>query len=270
MHISEKDGRMSFVNLGSIRDFVRDMPNADTEKNMKKKVDFLCDFEVTQSYGIIPRRKPLSVVKDNFRIDDGVFETVGIFRHSSSRCASAFAYYATLLKEYMNVFKPDSIVIGGVRFSMHNFYYELLQIVQEAGAFITEDDTSRNEKVRLLHMVKILFATGVFEYYESRCETTKLDVLKEAFVEREDLDIKTYFLFKEIKHEIFINGRVRTVTDYITSLIQDRDAEFICGILKDKIVRAYLDANDGKRKMRSNQEEIEKLIKSCSTMVDSF
>lgn len=269
LHISENGGSLSFVNLGDIRAFVQNMNKAESEEKMRAKIDFLREFEITETYSIIPRKKELALVKNNFKVDDGVYEAVGIFKHTSSRCATAFSYYATLVREYMNTFKPESINVGNARFTMRNFYYELLEVVKDAGAYITVENSEKHEEVKLLHTVKSLFAAGVFEYYESRCETSKLGVLKEAFVERETLDVNTYFLFKEINHEVYVDGRSKPVTEYIES-ITNGDIDYIAGAMADKIVRAYLDANVERRIMRPVEEKINSLIKKQSSLVEKF
>ena len=269
LHISETGGSLSFVNLGDIRLFVQNMHKADSEEQMRKKIDFLKSFEITENYSIMPRKKELAVVKNNFTVDDGVYEAVGIFKHTSSRCATAFSYYATLLREYMNTFKPESLIVGNAKFSMRNFYYELLDVVENAGAYITVEDSQKYEEVKLLHTVKSLFAAGVFEYYESRCETSKLSLLKEAFVERKVLDVDTYFLFKEINHEVYVDGKSKPISEYIESRTSG-DVDFISEAMENKIVRAYIDANVEKRTMRPIEEKINNLIKKQRSLVEKF
>ena len=268
-YISERGGKMSIVNLGDIRTFVQNMVYAEAEVQMQTKVEFLKQFSLTENYTILPRTTPFEIAKINSKVDDGVYEIVGIFKHTSSRCATAFSYYTTLLREYMNTFKPESLTIGNRRFTMRNFYYELADVVREAGAYITVKNSEVYDGVKLFHAVKGLFAAGVFEYYESCCETSKLGVLKEAFVQRDTFDAKTYFLFKEIEHSVFVDGNTKTIGDYIFS-ITNGDAKFIIGSMGDKVVRAYLDANIETGTLQSVVERIDKLISKQKSLTEKF
>ena len=270
MHITEKNGTLTFVNLGSIRDFVRNMPKVQSEEKMLEKIEFLNDFEITENYEMIPRRAPLEDRGADALVEaDGVYEVIGIYERESSRCATAFSYYAKLLREYMRVFKPESILIGECTFSMRNFYRDLLNVIGEAGAQMTSKDAALSDEVKMLYIVKAMFAFGVFDYYESRCETSKLRLLKEAFVERRVLDLKTYFLFKDIKHEVLVDKKTKSVSEYIFDLI-GTDAYYTMGVMGDKIVEAYMDANIPCEKMAEIKKKVAELNKKHAALLDDF
>jgi hypothetical protein len=110
----------------------------------------------------------------------------------------------------------------------------------------------------------------VFEYFEARCETRKLQGLKKSFVESERIDIETYFRFEGIKHFVTLGGERRSISGYFGEIVK-REASYIEGNFgKDKIAKAYFAAKIPAGEWKVADGEIEKLIAEQQKLINEF
>lgn len=269
-YVDETDGKITLKNLGGIKGFIQNMAKPATVKTMSERYRFLREFKITVNGRVLPREQPLPLSSARAAEDDGVYESVGLFSLAASQCATAYNYYVTLLKEYMDVFHPDSIRFANGYFSCRNFYEELLVAITDACAHLSEERAGSYPEVQRLYVVKSFFDRGVFDYFETRCETKKLQGLKKAFVESEKVDLETYFRFEGLKHFVTVGGERKTVGGYFKETVK-REASFIEGNFgTDKIARAYFAAKIPSGDWKVAEGEIEKLLAEQQKLVNEF
>ena len=267
VYVSDENGEISIINLGNAREFVSKMAVPSDFDTMELMSKFLEEFEITSGYKLLPRKTKLKTWVASNTEDDRAYEILGITGYTSSQCATAYDNYLTILAEYMRVFKPEKLTIGNLSFSMRNFYYEILTVFKNAGAFLKTPHPENYREVKIFYVVKSLFERGIFEIYERSCETIKLSRLKKVF-EAPAVTIKDYFDCKEIDHELYVDGYFITVSEYIERIVS-KNAGFIMGTMNDEIMNAYISSNiketDGN--FVSAEREINRMLKEQKELI---
>lgn len=258
-------GGMELINLGSIREFVSTMPSPAPLARLEERIAFLERFEVTESYRVRLRTEPLQISQRQGMEDDSVYDAVGLTRFETSQCATAYNKYVTLLKEYIRVFRPETLTVGAYRFTARSFYTEVMDVIAIAGAHLSEADAADSADSIGFYLVKSLFARGVFDYYEMLCETEKLETLKRSFLEHDRINLEMYFALDHIVHTVYINGEQMTVSDYIADRIGEDpwgDVRRLKSYLEgdDPVLQAYFRARITPGDERDAFGKIEKLI----------
>ena len=263
-------GRLTMTNLGDIRSFAEQMAKPASIEQMSRRVAFLKEFEITPNYRILKRERPLTVSRVRTAEDDGVYDVVGISEQTTSQSATAYNLYMTLLKEYVDVFKPEVLLIGSCRFTSKNFYSELLDIIEDAGAYFVVEEANSYEQVKRLYTVQSLFSRGVFEYFEAHCETDRLSVLKKAFVETSKLNITAYFKFRGIEHKVFVDGVRIPISEYLPRIVdKEPTASYLDNLLKhDKIIQAYIEAQLPAEDKRILRENVNRMMTDNQKLID--
>lgn len=268
--VDETEGKLSLVNLGSIRKLVADLCKPATVEVMAEKYRFLKEFRVTVNYKIARRSKPLELSSTKTKEDDGVYDVLGLSGAASSQCATAYNYYATLVKEYADVFHPDAIVLGDCCFTCRNFYDELVNTITGACAHFTGDDAKTYPEVKKLYLAKSFFDRGIFEYFESRCETDKLPRLKKVFLEADELNMETYFRFDGVKHWVTDHGERKTVSAYLAEAAT-RGKEYLIGMMgSDKIFKAYFAAKTTAADWKVASGEIDRMLSDQRKLIEEM
>ena len=150
---------------------------------------------------------------------------------------------------------------------MRNFYYEILTVFKNAGAFLKTPHPENFREVKVFYVVKSLFERGIFEIYEKGCETLKLSRLKKVFM-ASAVTVNDYFNCKEIEHELYVDGYFITVSEYIERIVT-KDAGFIIGSMDDEIVKAYISSNVEEKdtKYVSAENEINRMLKEQKELI---
>ena len=267
VYVSNKNGEISIINLGNTHEFVAKMTEPLDFDTMEVMCDFLEEFEITSRYSLLPRKCELKKWTSSSGEDDGTYEILGITGYTSSQCATAYNNYLTILGEYIRVFKPETITIGDLNFSVRNFYYEILSVFKNAGAYLTVDNPEIYREVKIFYVVKSLFERGIFDTFEKYCETKKLAPLKKIF-ESKAVSISDYFSCKDIDHELYVDGYHISVSEYIGRIVSN-DAGFILGAINDKVLDAYLSANVDEKNVRfvSAEKEINRMLKEQKELI---
>ena len=267
VYVSHENGEISIINLGNAREFVSKMAEPSDFDTMERMCSFLEEFEITSGYKLLPRRTKLKTWVASNNEDDRAYDILGITGYTSSQCATAYDNYLTILAEYMRVFKPEKLTIGNLSFSMRNFYYEILTVFKNAGAFLKTPHPENFREVKVFYVVKSLFERGIFEIYEKACETLKLSRLKKVFM-ASAVTVNDYFNCKEIEHELYVDGYFITVSEYIERIVT-KDAGFIIGSMDDEIVKAYISSNVEEKdtKYVSAENEINRMLKEQKELI---
>lgn len=259
------NGSMEIINFGSISDFVKRMSKPDTLENLEDRVAFLERFEISKNYRIHLRTVPLSISKRQGMEDDSVYTSVGLTDFETAQCATAYNKYITLLKEYIRVFEPEQLTIGVYHFSARNFYTEVMDLIAIAGAHLSEQNSSDTVDSHGFYLLKSLFARGVFDYYESLCETEKLQELKQNFLEHDKINLEMYFRLDNIVHTIYIDGVHTTISDYLSDVIGENPSGDVRRLVshlrgEDPILQAYFRARISSKDERDAIASIDRLI----------
>ena len=267
VYVSHENGEISIINLGNAREFVSKMAEPSDFDTMERMCSFLEEFEITSGYKLLPRKTKLKTWVASNNEDDRAYDILGITGYTSSQCATAYDNYLTILAEYMRVFKPEKLTIGNLSFSMRNFYYEILTVFKNAGAFLKTPHPENFREVKVFYVVKSLFERGIFEIYEKGCETLKLSRLKKVFM-ASAVTVNDYFNCKEIEHELYVDGYFITVSEYIERIVT-KDAGFIIGSMDDEIVKAYISSNVEEKdtKYVSAENEINRMLKEQKELI---
>lgn len=268
--VDETDGKFTVTNLGRIRDFVNNLTKPVSIEEMRMKYKFLQAFSITLNYKLTVRTTALELSSKVRSEDDGIYELLGLRDISSSQCATAYNYYVTLAREYVDVFHPTRLELNGHVFFFQNFYAQVLETVVSACMHLTEGAGYRqNVDVKKFYLVKSLFERGVFDYFEKGCETDKLRVLKRAFFESDDLDLSTYFSFEGITHWIMDRGEKKTVSDYLAENVL-KGRHYMLEFQTDKILNAYVSAKVNAEELKIAFDEIDNILANAQRLVDKL
>lgn len=269
-YVDDADGKLTLVRLGTVQSFISELSVLGSYEATERKYKFLSRFTVLPTGQVIVRKNPLGPEVSEFKEDDSVYELIGI-KGASSYCASYYNRYAAILKEYIEVFHPASVRIGGFTFSARDFYARVLGIVEEGYACMLSEEDFGNRRAAYF-LVKSLFARGVFSYFESRCETSKLQDLKGLISEK--LDPVAYFAFPDMEHKIYRDGRALTITEYFGELTDEKLAgELPKGrslFRSEEVAQAYFTAKVNANRSSTARKQIDKAVEEAEKIIEKF
>ena len=252
-------------NLGNKDKFIQSLMKVDTLENLKLKYKFLEKFEILNDGSLKLRSKDkefntLNQWKDK-KIDDSVYDLLGIMEKDSSSCKEAFLHYMMFVKTYMELVNPKSISIADVKLSSNNFYNDILSLIEEEGPYLSMTVVEKNASKKTLYkldFVKSLLDLGVIENYVKLCGTSKLDELVDFINNR---TLKKYFTLTDVKkYSVYRRGEIISINEYINKLIKE-DFDILN---KDNVLATWLDAkiiND------KNSEAVREKLKKCDEKI---
>ena len=268
-YIDDAEGRLRLVKLGTIRNFIFEFTTPESYGIMERKCKFLSRFCVLPTGRVIARKNDFGV--DGKMPDDSVYSFLEI-KGASSYCASYYNFYTSILKEYIEVFHPQTLKIGTLSLSLRDFYSKMVNVVEEGYACILNDADFGSRRAQYF-LVKNLLERGVLAYYEERCETSKLRELKKLFVDKQDP--VAYFAFPDVNHKLYHNGRCLTISEYLRWIVQNK----VYGELPKKyslfqeyeVARAYFEAMQHKNpQLNGLNGKIEETIKAAEKIIKQF
>ena len=225
------------INLGQISLFINNMHQPSELANMKNMIYFLEKYRVSQ-FGVVPRTIEFPFERS---VRDGLQEDVSMYASlnltSSASYASEYDCYVTLLHEYVKVFAPDKIKIGGLVFSRNNFSHELEEIVKDLCKSYfgkVADDVFENYKSHAW-LAKSIYERNILSEYvlENRSYIDKLMQL----ISKPTLG-QYIALFNDSK--IQVNSTEFSIHEYIAEILQE-DIYTACGAFReDDVVREFL------------------------------
>lgn len=262
--VTESGGHLVIRSLGRLSDLAVHFAEPASLQEMEDRVHLFEHFSISRGRALLPRSAPLAVSHASVTEDDCVYALTGLTELAASQAATAYNYYMTLLSEYVETFRPDSIKVGGMTFTRRNFYREISEAVVAACAHLTEHNRRHSPEEQQLHLIKSLFARGIFRDFERDCEADCLRELRRAFIERDTVDLATYFTF-ETEHKILIDGRLTDIDGYVHSLLARDGIAFVRGLARkgDTVLDAYIAARTERADIARVSNEIEDLIREC-------
>lgn len=262
-YFSEEKGIYRLNDLGTINSFVMDFWKINDLEVLEKRFAFLSQFRITSNYHVIKREKELELLKANEEEDDGIYDVVEISRYTTSQCATMYNLYTTLLKEYIDVFKPSSFNFGKYIISKENFLFEIKSIIENAYRWLTDEKSAHQEEdVKLLFTIKSFFSRNVFSYYEEICESqVQLNELKDLFIKNKQISLTNYFSYKGFKHLINTTDGVMTIKEYVLSILDQNFLKALPEIKGNKIIEKWLESVVDKTTEAAKIAELKKLIK---------
>ena len=260
--VTERGGRTVVTPLGRLSEFVRHFADPAPLEVMEARIGLLERFSVTRSGSLLPRTAPLVMSRASKTEDDSVYSLTGIASFAASQAATAYNCYMTLLSEYVESFRPDSITVGDVTFTRRNFFREITEAVVAACAHLTEHNRRYSDDEKRLHLIRSLFARGIFRDFERGCEADRLQELRAAFIDRDTVDLATYFAY-DTEHRLLIDGTLTDVDGYVRS-ITAQGVAYICGRARkggDTVLEAYFAARVRREDIARASTDIESLIR---------
>lgn len=259
--VTEKRGHLQIRSLGKLRDFAQNFADPASLEVMEERLHLFEHFRFNINRTLVPRTEPLRISHARETEDDSVYALTGIAGLAASQAATAYNFYMTLLCEYTESFHPDRITVGGLTFTRRNFYREILSLVTDACAHLSEGEGRTSPEEKQLYLVKSLFSRGVFRDFEKDCEADRLQELRRAFIERDRLDLSAYFAF-DVEHEVYIDGQLTDIGGYVRAQIAKGLAELRGHIRKgDTVLDAYFAARVRREDLARATNEIEDLIR---------
>lgn len=268
-YLEDINGTIKIIKVGKIDDFIKQYAKMESYEKLKNKFEFLTKFKILPNGSIIKRDLPLRI-DDNNSDDDSIYSLIGI-TGSSSIYASYYNYYINIIKEYINVFHPNQIVIGGINFNKNNFYDTILNIVNNGYASMFESKDFKNARAKMW-LVKSLFEHKVLEYFESYCETTKLSKIKALL--KNEFDISEYFSCDEFNHKIYKNNEEYTLSKYIEIVLNEalnRNLPISESIFKSSsAIESYFKARINEKLIEEAKRNIKNAISESEKIINKF
>lgn len=260
--VTERGGHLVIRSLGKLADFSRSFAEPAPLEEMEERLRLFEHFSISRGRALLPRSTPITVSRATAVEDDCIYALTGIAQLAASQAATAYNCYMTLLSEYVETFRPDSITVGGMTFTRRNFYRETVEAVVAACAHLTEHNRRYSTEEKRLYLIKSLFARGIFRDFERDCEADRLRELRRAFIERDTVDLATYFTF-DVEHRILVDGELTDMDGYIRSLIGQGIAHLRGRAQKgDTVLDAYISARVERSDIVRASNEIEDLIRT--------
>lgn len=226
----------SMIRLGSLDTFIKNMQKPSSLSLMNDMIAFLrsyriCDGEVVSRSPAYP----FDVSKRNGLVEDqSMYTALGLT--SSSNYASEYDCYVTLLREYVDTFRPDKVTVGDLTFTKANFSDEIQAVVEDLcqALFGEATDTVVLKKKGRAWLTKSLYERDILRSFH--CENDEYVQKLMALVEAPTLD--AYFTLFDIP-SFRIGSRIVKMNEYIDMLMDD-DAYTICGKFREnEVVREY-------------------------------
>lgn len=270
--IAEKDASLVLVdnisgsyelrNFGTIESFVENWLKFSSFEELQSKCKLIRNFKITSAYKLLKREKPLEISSSFIKEDDSVYASSYIDNVTTSASATAYNYYMTIIKEYIDEFKPNKIDIGILSFTKYNFYEEIIKIVFDACLYLTNQDASINDesKQKFDFLISLLHR-GVLNYYESFCETSKLEKIKDEFLIPNKLNLKTYFKSDIIDAKIWSDNTAITIDEYFLQIIGNDIISGVEKLNKNNIIKTWFAAKIDEANLRKKQEDLKTLMK---------
>jgi len=282
LSFSEARGNITYTNseglieeVGSISEVMRDMISPDVSFARKRQIErCLLKFRITRDGTLLERREPLSVYNSaGKKIDDRIYAALSLQASSSYR--SEYNCFMTLLREYMRVFKPNSVTVGPLVFTKNNYSVENRKILCEFFEVLLAEDVNereRNEIIGRVWLAKELLEEGILGYNcENAEELNELFAFVSSGIETEAQKaaaLRKYFdKFSADPCIRTSRGRIK-IGEYVREQLRARDPYAVCEIVNGNIIiREYLDSKTG---IGAGKEKMAELFSKLDTMYSNF
>jgi hypothetical protein len=219
------------IRLGSTSDFIENMKKPTPFENMENMISFLEKYKVMQGGAVVKRDSYSPFKRVSCEIQcDCIYNVLGL--KASSKYATEYNYFATILKEYIDVFSPDRVEAGGLVFTKLNCSAEIKKIVGDfcAARFGQADADSFRKIEGRAWLTKSIYKAEIFSSFGLENES-HINELIELISESESGIDKYYGLFD---NPTFIFGSKEVnVSQYIKEIIEKDDVRAICVKFED-------------------------------------
>lgn len=248
-----RDDSLELCRLGRVADFVKGMSTFVSFTPLRqKKLNFLREFRITPSYHVEARETPLEESRETDSSDDeSIYKGIGISPAFSNVYATVYNEYVTMLKEYMDTFKPSEVRIGVAPYDMvftkKGFKSQLEDILWDAGQYIEDNADAWRGRVETVkyYMTRSLLIRGVFDDYLSQSEFKKMDRFIERFYRTKKMDRRMYFslpVTKGKQHKVTLDTDTLPIRDYVRGMLTGNPISDQEKMAKNSVVNDYLDA----------------------------
>jgi hypothetical protein len=271
-------GTLNLHRLGKIDDFVKDMCVFENNAARRRDIlNFLREYRITPSHRVELREQPLEESKETGDSDDAcIYVGMGISRAFSNVYATAYNEYVTILKEYMDTFKPEQVMIGTepytLIFTRRGFRAQLENIIRSAGQYI-DDNTQLwygHKEVVQYYMTRSLLLRGVLDSYLSSSEYLSMESFIKRFYRTSQIDRRLYFALPTVKntpYTVTVDGRSMTVQEYIRSGLKENWIADQTWLLRDSIVRDFIET---RKEDSLIANAIQEKLQRATTAIESY
>ena len=216
------------IDLGTVTEFISNMQHPTDLPNMEKMVAFLRKYQLRRN-GVIERRvanEPLQEFsRGDLTEDVSMYDTLSL--GSTTRCATEYDRFVTLLHEYVITFNPSEVKIGDITFTRRHFSAEIEEIVQnlcktEFGREVSPD--AKKHAKGLAWLAKSIYERGILSTFTVE-NGAVIDALMQLIAQ--PTQERYLALFGE-NAVIQVGNEDLSVRKYIAQLMED-DIFTICG-----------------------------------------
>lgn len=259
------------VFFGTLAQFRRDMLVPSPLAKMQAMIAFLKKYYLGRGTAVTLRtsKTPLMQFTDDADAEERE-EDASMYRAarlcSSSRYATEYRCFITLLREYAAVNAPEQIDVGELHFTRANYSAELMRTVSDfCTAHFGEADAETEERLKgRAWLAKSLFERGVLPF---PCENAKRIQACFALLSPKNFTIEGYYrTFSSASPEFFFGGRIVTLHEYIGRVIEEKDAFTAASeLVHDARVTAWFTVKNA-----APAEETERLMEAYRKQYEEF
>ncbi len=241
---------ISVTNYGSADNFVNAMCKMQSIEKMDSMVSALETYRINSDHSIVRRAEG-----DRFTLSDkeaGSSESEIIYSYlglPSSEALRAYNLYVSLIREYIDVFEPSSVSVGGIAISRTGLLATLHTLTRDICkyAYGENNDPGRCDEARArAYLLKSLLDRGILDYYKRSCESTKLNRYLKLIASQDD--VGEFFDLFGSDAKIMMDNRELTVGQYIYELISRYPIDTLIEMFSDNdFLKRYLSDVRGSR-----------------------
>ena len=241
---------ISVTNYGSAENFVKTMCKLQSIERMDSMVSALETYRINSDHTVVRRADG-----DRFTLSDkaaGSSESELIYSYlglPSSEALRAYNLYVSLLREYIDVFEPSGVSIGGIVISRTGLIATLHTLTGDICKYAygeNNDPERQNEARARAYLLKSLLDRGILDYYKRSCESTKLNRYLKLIASQDD--VGEFFDLFGSDAKIMMDNREISVGQYIYELISRYPIDTVIELFSDNdFLKKYLSAGRGSR-----------------------
>lgn len=244
--VTRKGMNISVVNFGQAESLASAMCKPQSIDKMESLVRVLEAYRINSDMTVVRRGEG-----DRFVLSEktpAITESESIYLYlgfPAGEALRAYNLYVSLLGEYIRIFEPQSINIGGISISRNGFISAVYGAARDICkyAYGKNNDTEAVNAARArAYLLKSLVDRGILDYYKRSCETSKLDRFL-SLISSQD-NVGEFFSLFGSDAKIAVSNRELSISQYIYEMISEHPYDVVTEMFKsDKLIRLYL-SND--------------------------
>ncbi len=259
--VTRKGINISVTNFGQAESLVSAMCKPQSIEKMESIVRVLEAYRINSDMTVVRRGEG-----DRFVMSEktpAITESESIYLYLGfpvGEALRAYNLYVSLLGEYIRIFEPQSINIGGISISRNGFVSALYGATRDICKYAygkNNDVEAVNSAKARAYLLKSLIDRGILDYYKRSCETSKLDRFL-SLISSQD-NVGEFFSLFGSDAKIAVSNRELSISQYIYEIISEHPYGVVTEMFKsDKLIKLYL-SNDKSSKVNAMIAGAEKI-----------